>query len=84
MELAEDLGAEVLTLESGDVAGALAQLARERHITQIVIGKSGNRSRMRDIFGQSTTRRLLDLVTQDVHLVSPTPKGQAGARGGEE
>lgn len=83
LELAEDLGAEVLTLDSTDIAGALAQLAKERHITQIVIGKSP-RSRLREVFGQSTTRRLLDLVTQDVHLVSPTPKGQSGPRGAEE
>ena len=84
MELAEDLGAEVLTLEEEDVPAALALLARERHITQIVIGKSQrSASQWREMLRQSTTRRLLDLVTQDVHLVSPSKRGQSGTREGE-
>ena len=67
----------------GDVAATLARLAVERHITQIVIGKS-QRSRIRSLLETSTTRRLLDLVTQDVHIVSPKPKSSAQAQGGGE
>jgi K+-sensing histidine kinase KdpD len=35
MQLAEDLGAEVLRVEGRDSAAALAQAAHQRHITQL-------------------------------------------------
>jgi two-component system sensor histidine kinase KdpD len=74
LELSEDLGAEVVVVEDNDVAGALARLARERHITQIVMGKSG-RSRWRTLFKPSLPQRLASMVTQDINLVSPLAKG---------
>jgi two-component system sensor histidine kinase KdpD len=76
LELAEDLGAEVVIVESNDVAAGLARLARERHVTQIVVGKS-DRSPWKSLFRPSLPQRLAGMVTQDIHLVSPTTKGQA-------
>jgi two-component system sensor histidine kinase KdpD len=88
LELAEDLGAEILTLKDGDAATALTRLAKERHITQIVIGKS-QRSKWQQLFRPSMSGKLLGMVTQDVHVVSaqvPGTRDQAQARkfgGGE-
>ena len=78
MELAEDLGAEIVTVQDGDVAAALARLANERHITQIVLGHSRRRSAWQEWLRPSTMRRLLGLVTQEVHLVSPRPPERGG------
>jgi two-component system sensor histidine kinase KdpD len=81
LELAEDLGAEIVTLKDGDAASALARLAKERHITQIVIGKS-KRGKWQQLFQPSMSRRLLGMVTQDIHIVSPQVRGQGSATGG--
>ncbi len=81
LELAEDLGAEVVTLQDRDPASALARLAKERHTTQIVLGKS-QRTRWRQLLHSSMSRRLLAIVTQDVHVVSPQVRGQGSTPGG--
>jgi len=70
LELAEDLGAEVLTVDAEDVALGLAHVAQERNVTQIVLGNTPH-SPWRELLRPSITRRLLGLVTQDVHLVYP-------------
>lgn len=41
--LARKLGAEVVSITGDDVASALLQVARERNVTQIVVGKPGKR-----------------------------------------
>ena len=83
MELAEDLGAEIVSVEDNDVATTLARIARERHITQIVVGKS-QRSTFKEMLRPSLSRRLLGLVSQDIHIVSPQAKGNARPAGGSE
>ncbi len=75
LELAEDLGAEAMVVEGNDVAATLARLARERHITQIVVGKS-QRGPWKSLFRPSLPQQLAGLVTQDIHLVSPATKGR--------
>lgn len=78
LELAEDLGAEVVTVEGADVAVALARLAQDRNVTQIVLGNR-RRSTWQEVLRPSTARRLLGLVVQDVHLVSPVPQERRGS-----
>lgn len=69
VKLAEDLGAEVVELEGTDVAKALAGLARDRHVTQIVIGQP-LRSRWFQLFSRSVANELLRLPTgADIHIV---------------
>jgi two-component system sensor histidine kinase KdpD len=70
LELAEDLNVEVITVQDRDVGAAIARLAQERHITQIVLG-TRLRSRWREFRQPSIAHRLLGLVSQDLHLVSP-------------
>jgi two-component system sensor histidine kinase KdpD len=68
LDLAEDLGAETVIIQNEDVAGSLALLAREKHITQIVMGKS-QQSRFKSMLSRSLPTRLTEMVAQDIHLV---------------
>jgi two-component system sensor histidine kinase KdpD len=71
LRLAEDLGAEAFTVEGRDVAAALADVVREQHITQIVIGQP-TRSPWQELFRGSTVNRLLRAATgADIHVVPP-------------
>jgi two-component system sensor histidine kinase KdpD len=76
--LAEDLGAEVIRVEGCDVAAELARIARERHVTQIVIGQP-SRHRWQELLFGSTVNRLLRASTgADIHTV-PRVRGQHDA-----
>ena len=69
LRLAEDLGAEVVRLAGRDTAAELARFARERHVTQIVIG-SPARARWREALSGSVVNRLLRHQTgADIHIV---------------
>jgi two-component system sensor histidine kinase KdpD len=70
IRLAEDLGAEVIRVEGCAVAAELARIARERHVTQIVIGQP-TRSRWQELLVGSVVNRLLRASTgADIHLVT--------------
>ncbi|HEX6123349.1 MAG TPA: universal stress protein [Ktedonobacterales bacterium] len=67
--LAEDLGAEVIRVEGHDVAAELARIARERHVTQIVLGQP-TRHRWQELLFGSVVNRLLRAATgADIHTV---------------
>jgi two-component system sensor histidine kinase KdpD len=69
IQLAEDLGAEVVQLEAQDVPAELARIARERHVTQIVIGQPA-RSRWSELWRRSVVNELLRAPTgADIHVV---------------
>jgi two-component system sensor histidine kinase KdpD len=70
--LAEDLGAEVIRTSSRDIAKTLVEIARERQVTQIVLGQPV-RSRWEELLRGSIINRLLRLSTDiDIHLVPRT------------
>ncbi len=73
LALARRLGAEVVSLTGEDVAGALLDLARERNISQIVVGKPGARSHRRTL----TDRIIEGSGDIDVCIVRPTLGGPA-------
>lgn len=67
--LAEDLGAEVIRLSSSDIAKTLVQIAKERQVTQIVLGQPA-RSWWEEVLRGSIVNRLLRLSSHvDIHLV---------------
>src|SRR6266852_4662996 len=67
--LAEDLGAEVIRTKSSDITKTLVQIARERQVTQIVLGQPARR-RWEEILRGSIINRLLRMSTDiDIHLV---------------
>jgi two-component system sensor histidine kinase KdpD len=76
--LAEDLGAEVIRVKSGDIAKKLVEIARERQVTQIVLGQPA-RSHWEELLRGSIINRLLRLSTNiDIHLVPHTREGEEG------
>lgn len=67
--LAEDLGAEVIRASSSDIAKTLVEIARERQITQLVLGQP-TRSRWEELLRGSTINRVLRMSRDiDIHLV---------------
>jgi two-component system, OmpR family, sensor histidine kinase KdpD len=67
--LAEDLGAEVIRTKSNDIAKTLVEIAKQRQVTQLVLGQPA-RSRWEEILRGSIINRLLRLSTDiDIHLV---------------
>ncbi len=69
LTLARQLGAEVLSVTSDDVAHALLEVARERNVTQIVVGKPAQMGWLRHRMVDRLVRESGDI---DVCLVRPT------------
>jgi two-component system sensor histidine kinase KdpD len=69
VHLAEDLGAEVIQVPGGDVAAELARVARERHVTQIVIGQPSRSGWRELVFGSVVNRLLREPIGADIHVV---------------
>jgi two-component system sensor histidine kinase KdpD len=69
IRLAEDLGAETLRIDGRDVAGALARLAQEQHVTQLVIGAPVHTRWRELLFGSVVTRLLRAPLAADIHIV---------------
>jgi two-component system sensor histidine kinase KdpD len=69
IRLAGDLGAEVIQARGDNVATELARIARERHITRIVIGQP-SRSRWHElIYGSVVNRLLRESIGADIQVV---------------
>lgn len=70
-KLAKQLGAATVLLKGRNISGALVKFAKEKHITQIVIGHSA-KSIFQSFFTGSTTSKLLG-ETKDIAIhVIPT------------
>jgi two-component system sensor histidine kinase KdpD len=68
-QLAEDLGAEVIQIPKPNVAKALIEVARERHITQLVLGQP-NRNRAQAFLRGSVINSVLRFSSEfDVYLI---------------
>ncbi|HXP96247.1 MAG TPA: sensor histidine kinase KdpD [Telmatospirillum sp.] len=59
MRLAEQLGAETVTLQGEDVAAEVVALAQERNASQIVVGRQRHKAWRRALGGGSVTERIL-------------------------
>ncbi|OGP67264.1 MAG: hypothetical protein A2031_05745 [Deltaproteobacteria bacterium RBG_19FT_COMBO_43_11] len=72
LNLAEELGAKIMTLSGDNVADEIIRFARENNITQIVIGKP-LRSPLVEFFKRSPVSRLLYASSDfELHLITPT------------
>ncbi len=67
--LAEDLGAEVIQLTSTDIATTLGEVARQQHITQVVLGQPAHNWWEVLLYGSVTNRILRMDADVDIHLV---------------
>ncbi len=72
LRLAQELGAEVVTTADSDVVAAIARIARERDITQIIVGRPDRRF-WKDLFrGGTILDRLVRLrIDIDIHVIRP-------------
>jgi len=72
LNLAEELGAKIVTLSANDIADKILRFAREKNITRIVIGKP-LRSMLVEYFKGSPVSRLLYARSEfEIHLITPT------------
>jgi two-component system sensor histidine kinase KdpD len=69
VRLAEDLGAEVLSVEGSNVAATLARVSREQHVTQIVIGQPTSSPWFARLRGSIVNRLLRYPIGADIHVV---------------
>jgi len=70
INLASDLGAEVVWLKSTDVVQAILDFANDKRITRIMVGRT-RPGLLSHLFDRSTMRRLIDKARDfDVHIVS--------------
>ncbi|AFY30257.1 osmosensitive K+ channel His kinase sensor [Cyanobium gracile] len=79
--LCQDVGGTFLRIESSDVLGTIARVARERRITQIVLGQT-LRSRWQVLLRRPISERLQQLLrglSIDLHLISDTTAPGADA-----
>ncbi|WP_038159194.1 sensor histidine kinase KdpD [Verrucomicrobium sp. BvORR106] len=72
LALARKLGAEVVSVSGEDVAAALLQVARERNVSQIVVGKPGGSSWWRKSLSDRLVQESGDI---DVCMVRPESSG---------
>ncbi len=70
IELAERLGAEVVTLNGYDIAGVVSEYAKLSGITNIVVGKSRNRKIFKNLFEMDLEDKLLSLLKNvEIHII---------------
>lgn len=70
MDLAEKLGAEVVTLTGHDVSVSVAEYARLSGITNIVVGKSRNKKTLKTLFEPAFEDKLISLLPGiEIHII---------------
>jgi two-component system, OmpR family, sensor histidine kinase KdpD len=70
MELAEQLGAETITINGLDVASTIAQYTKLSGITNIVIGKSRNRKNILNFWHMDLEDQLISLLPNiEIHII---------------
>jgi two-component system, OmpR family, sensor histidine kinase KdpD len=71
-KLCQEFGGTFLRVRSADISGAIAQVAEQKHITQIVIGES-QQSRWKQMMKGSFTQNLMKLIRHkhiDLHVIA--------------
>jgi two-component system, OmpR family, sensor histidine kinase KdpD len=73
LRFAESLGAKPVRLKGASVADAAAEFARERHITQMIFGRSALEGWRKFVYMNVINRFLKDAPAVDVHIVTQEP-----------
>ena len=70
IRFAENLGAKIIRTKDNNVAHAVAQIVREKHITQVVFGRSAIKGWRRFLYLSAIHKFLRDAPPVDVHIVT--------------
>lgn len=70
LQFAESLGAKVVRLKGQSVADAIAEFAREKHITQVIFGRSAVKGWKKYLYLSPAHRFLRESPQVDVHIVT--------------
>lgn len=70
LQFAESLGAKVVRLKGKEVAEAVASFAREKHVTQVIFGRSAIEGWRKLAYLNAMSKFLRDAPTVDVHIVT--------------
>lgn len=73
IRFAENLGAKVVRLDGGSVGPRVAEFVREKHITQVVFGRSATSGLRRYFYLSAIHKFLRDAPPVDVHIVTQEP-----------
>jgi two-component system sensor histidine kinase KdpD len=74
IRFAENLGAHIVRTTDKSVAHAMAQVVREKHITQVVFGRSAVRGWRKFLYLSAIHKFLRDAPPVDVHIVTQEPR----------
>lgn len=74
LRFAENLGAKIVRAKGKNVAQEVAKVVRERHITQVVFGRSAQKNWKRYLYLSAIHRFLRDAPPVDVHIVTQEMK----------
>jgi len=72
---AEDLGAKVVRLRGKNIADKMAELAKEKHITQVIFGRSAVKGLRKLLYLFAVHRFLREAPAVDVHIVTHEGEG---------
>ena len=73
LQFAESLGAKPIRLKGTSVADAAVQFVRERHVTQVIFGRSAVEGWRKLLYMNAINRFLRDAPAVDVHIVTQEP-----------
>jgi two-component system, OmpR family, sensor histidine kinase KdpD len=74
LKFAQNLGAEIIRAQGKSVAEEVAKIVREKHITQVVFGRSSQSGWRRYLYLSAIHRFLRDAPPVDVHIVTQEVK----------
>src|SRR5579872_3044737 len=70
IQFSESLGAKVIKLKGKDVASAAAEFVRDRHVTQVIFGRTAVEGWRKYLYMTAIHRFLRDAPAVDVHIVT--------------
>jgi two-component system, OmpR family, sensor histidine kinase KdpD len=74
LQFAESLGAKTVRLKGESIADAAAQFAREKHVTQVIFGRTAVEGWRAIRYMNAINRFLRDAPAVDVHIVTQEPE----------
>jgi two-component system sensor histidine kinase KdpD len=73
LQFAESVGAKPVRLKGESVADATAQFVREKHVTQVIFGRTAVEGLRKFLYLNAINRFLRDAPAVDVHIVTQEP-----------